>query len=79
MEYADAAEPHTPRLRKNFEIGAIPASQNRNIGLDQFAISDFGFEMQESSNFEIFYFFGVAFSVDSVFFAPAAPACFAMI
>jgi hypothetical protein len=44
----------------NFEIGRFLhlKSEIRNIGLDlhlgqvQFAISDFGFEMQESSNFK---------------------------
>src|SRR5206468_7742358 len=47
--------------RGDFEIGRILhlKSEIRNIGLDlapqtvQFAISDFGFEMQDSSNFEM--------------------------
>jgi hypothetical protein len=46
----------------NFEIGRFLhlKSEIRNFRLDlapnrvQFAISDFGFEMQESSNFEMF-------------------------
>jgi hypothetical protein len=49
-------------LEKAFQIGRILhlKSEIRNIGLDapasrrvQFAISDFGFEMQDSSDFEI--------------------------
>ncbi len=45
-----------------FEIGQILhlKSEIRNLGLDrahlavQFSLSDFGFEVQDSSNFEIF-------------------------
>jgi hypothetical protein len=45
------------RIREEFRNWTIPASQIRNpkfqIGRVQLKISDFGFEMQESSNFKI--------------------------